>query len=104
MKIILTQPFSIKIVVHLIDTDSQMFSNILTVLHTVPAQLKRRGSIFKMDFWVRFYLDFWLINWFFFSIFLLMKTIFDWGCINFSIGWGSIQEWPCNFADTVFVR
>ena len=50
MKIILTQPFSIKIVVRLIDTDSQMFSNILTILHTVAAQLKRQGSIFQNGF------------------------------------------------------
>ena len=30
-------------------------------------------------------------------------TDFDWGCISFSKGWGSIQEWGCIDADTVYV-
>ena len=28
-------------------------------------------------------------------------SVFDWGCISFSKGWGSIQEWGCIEADTV---
>ena len=26
---------------------------------------------------------------------------FDWGCISFSKGWGSIQEWGCIDADII---
>ena len=29
-------------------------------------------------------------------------SVFDWGCISFSKGWGSIQEWGWIEADTVF--
>ena len=28
-------------------------------------------------------------------------SVFDWGFISFSKGWGSIQEWRCNCVDTV---
>jgi hypothetical protein len=29
-------------------------------------------------------------------------SVFDWGCISFSKGWGSIQEWGSIWADTVY--
>ena len=32
---------------------------------------------------------------------IVSKSIFDWGCITFWMGWGSIQEWGCICADTV---
>ena len=34
---------------------------------------------------------------------IVSKSIFDWGCITFWMGWGSIQEWGCICADTVFL-
>ena len=32
---------------------------------------------------------------------IISKSFFDWGCISFWMGWGSIQEWGCIQADTV---
>ena len=32
---------------------------------------------------------------------VVSKSSFDWGCISFWKGWGSIQEWGCIQADTV---
>ena len=33
--------------------------------------------------------------------FIVSISVFDWGFISFSKGWGSIQEWASNCADTV---
>ena len=30
-------------------------------------------------------------------------SVFDWGCVSFSKGWGSIQEWVSIDADTVVI-
>ena len=32
---------------------------------------------------------------------IVLISVFDWACISFSKGWGSIQEWASNCADTV---
>ena len=32
---------------------------------------------------------------------IVLISVFDWACISFSRGWGSIQEWASNCADTV---
>ena len=31
-------------------------------------------------------------------------SVFDWGCISVSKGWGSNQEWGSNCADTVLIN
>ena len=32
---------------------------------------------------------------------IFSKSVFDWGCIIFLMGWGFIQEWGCICVDTV---
>ena len=32
---------------------------------------------------------------------IVLISVFDWACISFSRGWGSIQEWASICADTV---
>ena len=33
---------------------------------------------------------------------IVLISVFDWACISFSKGWGSIQEWASICADTVY--
>ena len=34
---------------------------------------------------------------------IVLISVFDWACISFSKGWGSIQEWASICADTVSI-
>ena len=66
-----------------------------------PINIKnsRRCSLHGVDFitleklaWVGLYSSWGCIS---------SKSVFDWGCITFWMGWGSIQEWGCICVDTV---
>ena len=59
---------------------------------TVSAQLQPQGSIFQNGFLGEVLFKFWE-NFFDFFNFLVMKNVLDWGCISFSKGRSSIQEW-----------